>query len=140
MILPEPLAITQSPSDAGVLLESTIAPYDSRAKVNFSGNSGRGAAIDFWYYCNVESPFGALLHVTAPLTLNGWIGAMCASGSIFGSEQLFFGMNGYVQVYDQGAAGAGQTLAFEHLLDIHLSANFFSSGDYRGPSIQSAAV
>jgi hypothetical protein len=131
VMLPAPLAITQTPADAGILLESTIAPNDSRAKVNATGNVSANRSVDFWYFYVIENPHGALFSVSAPLMLNGNVLAECASGGLFGNEYLDFEMVARVQVYDQADTNPphiGWQIAYAPIMDINLAANFLSSG------------
>jgi hypothetical protein len=130
VMLPAPLAIT-APGDAGILLDSSIAPNDSRAKVNVTGNVSGGRQVDFWYFYVVENPHGALLSVSAPLMLNGNVLAECASGGLFGSEYLDFEMGAVVSVYPQADTSpnhVGWQIGNAPIMDIKLSGNFISGG------------
>jgi hypothetical protein len=131
VMLPAPLAITQTPGDAGILLDSTIAPNDSRAKVNATGNVSANRSVDFWYFYVIENPHGALLSASAPLVLNGNVLAECASGGLFGSEYLDFEMVATVSAYDQADTTPlhlGFQIGWAPIMDIKLSGNFISGG------------
>ena len=123
VMLPAPLAITQTPGDAGILLDSTIAPNDSRAKVNATGNVSAGRSVDFWYFYVIENPHGALLSVSAPLMLNGNVMAECASGGLFGNEYLDFQMAARLRAYDQAGLTPVQ-FGYAPIMDIWLAGNF----------------
>lgn len=131
VMLPAPLAITQTPGDAGILLDSSIAPNDSRAKVNATGNVSANRSVDFWYFYVVENPHGALLSVSAPLMLNGNVLAECASGGLFGSEYLDFEMIAVVSAHPQADTSPlhlGWQIGYAPIMDIKLSGNFISGG------------
>jgi hypothetical protein len=133
IVLPEPLVITQTPNNAGILLNSTIAPFDSRAKVNASGNVTTGTSVDFWYFCSIDNSQATFIEAFAPLTVNGWVGALLTGAGIFDSELLRFAMFAQITVYDQDATHTALPIGLETMLDINISHNLFdgdASEDY----------
>lgn len=97
--------------------------------MNASGNVTTARSVDFWYFCSIDNPQGTVIEVFAPLTLNGWVGALCTSGGIFSDEQLEFGLFAQIVVYTQDATQTGFGVGQESMLDLDITHGLFGGGE-----------
>jgi hypothetical protein len=91
--LPEPFFVYVSPtSSSGFLQGTSIAPYDSRARIGSFTDYGASVYCDFWFYWTNDSDFQVVLTSASSQTvLNGFVLASI-SGSfsgIFGHYEAF---------------------------------------------------
>ncbi len=135
VVLPEPLFIGQIPQTAEkMLVDWSIAPYDSRAKVLIDTNiSQAGVSFEFWYnWYNDRDNFTIVTAVALP-TLNGSIDVLCDSGGFGGNAARLTASTNLV-VYDQGGIEELGAVG-EPLASIDLVGGFFSGASEYQPVV-----
>jgi hypothetical protein len=141
VVLPQPVAILGSPPNLDSLSDTSIAPYDSRAKFVMRGNStiddsGKALSpqsVDFWYYWHNDNAHGAKVTVSAPVVLNGTMDGECGSGGLNGDMKVTAGIAEVGYFYSPGSTIAQLITNGLYIGEMVLSAGWFStdSGSYR---------
>jgi hypothetical protein len=142
VVLPQPTAILTTPPNLGSLLDTSISPYDSRAKfvmrgnsvIDDSGNPLSPRTVDFWYYWHNDNAHGAWVTVAAPIVLNGTMDAECGSGGLSGDMKGTAGIAEIGYFYSPAAPTTAQLIANGLSIGvIDISAGWFAtdSASYR---------
>jgi hypothetical protein len=142
VVLPQPVTILATPPNLGSLLDTSITPYDSRAKfvmrgnsvIDDSGNPLSPQSVDFWYYWHNDNAHGAWITVAAPIVLNGTMDAECGSGGLSGDMKGAAGIAEIGYFYSPAAPTTAQLIANGlNIGVIDLSAGWFAtdSASYR---------
>ena len=104
--LPEPIVIWQSsqpshaPDDVPKFLQdSTIAPYDSRAKIYVGTDISYHPSFDFWYVWFNDSFHETYLYITAPLVFNGAVYGELVPSGFFGWNTFDFSILSKIVAY-----------------------------------------
>ena len=118
--LPEPIYIGESIPPVNplpkFLQDSTIWPYDSRAKIFISTDvgfhkddgvtgptAGFGPWFDFWYVWSSNSDLESYLNISAPLVFNGTVQLELVPAELYWLyNTLDFNINSYLSVYQGG--------------------------------------
>ena len=137
VVLPQPSAILATPPNLDALLDTSIAPYDSRAKFVMRGNSviddsGKSLSpqsVDFWYFWHNDNAHGAWVTVAAPVVLNGTMDAECGSGGLSGDMKALAAIAEIGYFYSPGTTTAQLITNGLNLGSIELSVGLFST-DY----------
>jgi hypothetical protein len=141
VVLPQPSAILVTPPNLDALRDTSITPYDSRAKfvmrgnavVDDSGKSLSPQSVDFWYFWHNDNEYGAWVTVAAPVVLNGTMDAECGSGGLGGDTKGSAGIAEIGYFYAPGTTRAQLITNGVNLGRIELSAGLFAtdSASYR---------
>jgi hypothetical protein len=137
VVLPQPAAILASSPNLDSLLDTSIAPYDSRARFVMRGNSmiddsGRALtprSVDFWYFWHNDNVHGAWITVAAPVVLNGTMDAECGSGGLSGDMKGTAGISEIGYFYQPGSTTEQLLTNGVTLGHIDISAGWFAT-DY----------
>jgi hypothetical protein len=137
VVLPQPSAILVTPPNLDALRDTSITPYDSRAKFVMRGNSviddnGKALSpqsVDFWYFWHNDNVHGAWVTVVAPVVLNGTMDAECGSGGLSGDMKASAVIAEIGYFYSPGTTTAQLITSGVNLGRIELSAGWFAT-DY----------
>jgi hypothetical protein len=137
VVLPQPVAILAGAPNLGSLRDTSIAPYDSRAKFVMRGNSAiddsgkplSPQSVDFWYFWHNDNAHGARVTVSAPVVLNGTMDGECGSGGLSGDMIVAGAIEEIGYFYSPGSTTAQLIANGMGIAGMRLSAGWFSTDD-----------